>query len=299
MTQRTILALIDRLRDCRSYSSVAREFRLSVPTVIRFFRNVRYSKPVQLPEVLGIDEFKGNSGGEKFHGILTDLGKKQVIDIMKTRYEHDLCDYFKKYDRSGVKYFVSDMYKPYAEIAACYFPNATYVIDKYHWIRQAIWAFEAVRKDVQKQFSKQYRIYFKKSRHLLLKHMDKLKPEQRQQVFIMLDISPTLSTAYFLKEQLYAILSENDPDKQKKLFSNWIEEAEESDIPAFAKCANTYRNWFTPITNSFFCTYTNGFTEGCNNRIKVLKRNAYGVRNFSRFRNRILFMFSGKSGAEA
>ena len=156
MTQRTILALIDRLRDCRSYSSVAREFRLSVPTVIRFFRNVQYSKPTQLPEVIGIDEFKGNSGGEKFHGILTDLGKKQVVDVLKTRYEHDLCDYFKKYDRSGVKYFVSDMYKPYAEIVACYFPNATYVIDKYHWIRQAIWAFEAVRKEVQKQFSKQH-----------------------------------------------------------------------------------------------------------------------------------------------
>ena len=143
---------------------------------------------------------------EKFHGILTDLGKKQVVDIMKTRYEHDLCDYFKKYDRSG---------------------------------------------------------------------------------------------SYFLKEQLYAILSETDPDKQKKLFSDWIEEAEESDIPAFAKCADTCRNRFTPITDSFFCPYTNGFTEGCNNRIKVLKRNAYGVRNFSRFRNRILFMFSGKSGTEA
>lgn len=166
---------------------------------------------------------------------------------MKTRYEHDLCDYFKKYDRSGVKYFVSDMYKPYAEIAACYFPNATYVIDKYHWIRQAIWAFEAVRKDVQKQFSKQYRIYFKKSRHLLLKHMDKLKPEQRQQVFIMLDISPTLSTAYFLKEQLYAILSENDPDKQKKLFSDWIEEAEESEIPAIHTGTGSRRS---PIPSS-------------------------------------------------
>lgn len=110
------------------------------------------------------------------------------------------------------------MYKPYAEIAACYFPNATYVIDKYHWIRQAIWAFEAVRKEVQKQFSKQHRIYFKKSRHLLLKHMDKLKPEQLQQVLVMLDISPTLSTAYFLKEQLYAILSGTDPDQQRKRF---------------------------------------------------------------------------------
>ncbi|MDY3864170.1 MAG: transposase, partial [Eubacteriales bacterium] len=47
------------------------------------------------------------------------------------------------------------------------------------------------------------------------------------------------------------------------------------------------------------CPYTNGFTEGCNNRIKVLKRNAYGVQNFKRFRNRILFMFSGKSGVNA
>ena len=188
------------------------------------------------------------------------------------------------------------MYQPYAEIAACYFPNATYVIDKYHWVRQAIWAFEAVRKEIQKQFSKQYRIYFKKSRHLLLKHMDKLKPDQVQQVLIMPDISPTLSTAYFLKEQLYAILSGPDPDQQKKRFSEWIEEAEESEIPAFVKCANTYRNWFTPITNSFFCPYTNGFTEGCNNRIKVLKRNAYGVQNFKRFRNRILFMFSNQTG---
>lgn len=187
-------------------------------------------------------------------------------------------------------------YQPYAEIAACYFPSATYVIDKYHWVRQAIWAFEAVRKEIQKQFSKQHRIYFKKSRHLLLKHMDKLKPDQVQQVLIMLDISPTLSTAYFLKEQLYAILSEPDPNQQKKRLSEWIEEAEESEIPAFVKCAITYRNWFTPITNSFFCPYTNGFTEGCNNRIKVLKRNAYGVQNFKRFRNRILFMFSNQTG---
>lgn len=299
MTQRAILVLLDRLRDGRSYSSVPREFHLSVPTVIRFFRNIQYSKPVQLPEVIGIDEFKGNSGGEKYHGILTDLGKKQVVDILKTRYEHDLCDYFKKYDRSGVRYFVSNMYKTYAEIAACYFPNATYVIDKYHWIRQAIWAFEAVRKEVQKQFPRQHRIYFKKSRHLLLKHMDKLKPDQLQQVFIMLDISPTLSTAYFWKEQLYTILNEKDPDKQKKLFSDWIGEAEESEIPAFVKYANTHLSQFTPITNSFFCLYTNGFTEGCNNRIKVLKRNAYGMQNFKRFRNRILFMFSGKSSAEA
>ena len=299
MTQRAIMGLLDKLSDSRSYTSVAREFGISTSTVIRFFKNVQYSKPMELPEVIGIDEFKGNSGGEKFHGILTDLGERRVVDILKTRYEHDLCDYFKKYDRSNVKYFVSDMYKPYAEIAGAYFPNATYVIDKYHWVRQAIWAFEAVRKEVQKQFSKQHRIYFKKSRLLLLKHQNELNKKDLQQVLIMLDISSTLSTAYFLKELLYSILDETDPNKQKKLFSDWIEEAMESEIPAFIKCAKTYYNWFTPITNSFFCPYTNGFTEGCNNKIKVLKRNAYGLQNFKRFRNRILFMFSRQDRAGA
>jgi transposase len=299
MTKRAIMELLDKLRDSRSYTAVAYEFNISTSTVIRFFKNIQYSKPAKLPEVIGIDEFKGNSGGEKFHGILTDLGERKVIDILKTRHEHDLCDYFKKYDRTGVKYFVSDMYKPYAEIAKYYFPNATYVIDRYHWVRQAVWAFEAVRKEVQKQFSKKHRIYFKKSRYLLLKHQSKLKDDELQQVLIMLDISPTLSTAYFLKELLYSILDETDPNKQKKLFSDWIEEASESEIPSFVKCARTYYNWFLPITNSFFCPYTNGFTEGCNNKIKVLKRNAYGLQNFIRFRNRILFMFSHQGCAGA
>lgn len=299
ITKRAIMVLLEKLSENRSYTAVAKEFNVSVSTVIRFFKNIQYSKPTNLPEVIGIDEFKGNSGGEKFHGILTDLGERKVIDILKTRYEHDLCDYFKKYDRSNVKYFVSDMYKPYAEIAKYYFPNATYVIDRYHWIRQAIWAFEAVRKEVQKQFSKKHRIYFKRSRNLLLKHQDKLKDDELQQVMIMLNISPTLSTAYFLKELLYSILDEPDPNKQKQLFSEWIEEASESEIPSFVKCATTYTNWFTPITNSFFCPYTNGFTEGCNNKIKVLKRNAYGLQDFKRFRNRILFMFSHQGHAEA
>ena len=125
------------------------------------------------------------------------------------------------------------------------------------------------------------------------------KRSAKQQVLIIPAISSSISAAYFPKEQLYAILSEPDPDQQRKRFSDWIEEAAESEIPVFVKCANTYRNWLTPITNSFFCPYTNGFTEGCNNRIKVQKRNAYGVQNFKQFRNRILFMFSGKSGVNA
>ena len=292
MTQRAVTSMITKLGKVHSYTDVAKEYGVSTSTVIRYFKYVNYHKPIKLPEVLGIDEFKGNSGREKFHVILTDINEKKVIDILKTRKENDLCRYFKDFDRENVKYFVSDMYKPYAEIASTYFPNATYVIDKYHWIRQAIWALEAVRKDVQKRFSKEYRIYFKHSKGLLLKHYDKLDDEKRQQIYAMLGIDPNLSCAYYLKERLYKILDEPDPNIQKQLLADWIQEAEESEIYSFKKCAQTYRNWFVPISNSFFCTYTNGFTEGCNNKIKVLKRNAFGFRDFKTFRNRILYMFS-------
>ena len=56
-------------------------------------------------------------------------------------------------------------------------------------------------------------------------------------------------------------------------------------------CAKTMQNWYRGILNTFDCPYTNGFTEGINNKIKVLKRNAYGYRNFERFRKRILHVF--------
>ena len=147
MTQRAMVGMLERLANVRSYSEVGKEYDVSANTVLRYFKMVQYPKPSALPEVIGIDEFKGNSSGEKFHVILTDIKEKRVVDILKTRKEVDLFQYFKEYDRKNVKYFVSDMYQAYAEIAATYFPNATYVIDRYHWIRQMIWAFEAVRKD--------------------------------------------------------------------------------------------------------------------------------------------------------
>ena len=65
-----------------------------------------------------------------------------------------------------------------------------------------------------------------------------------------------------------------------------------SNVPEFDECSKTIKNWENYILNSFTCPYTNGFTEGCNNKIKVLKRNSYGVRNFERFRSRILHMMA-------
>ncbi len=292
-TQRESLKIIEDLASLRSYKEVADMHDVSAPTVMRLFDKITYPKPNSLPEAIGIDEFKGNSGGEKYHCIITDLKNKKVIDILKTRKATDLIDYFKKYDRSGVKCFVSDMYKPYSELAQTYFPKATYVIDKYHWVRQMTWAFEAVRKETQKKFSKEHRIYFKHSKRLLLMREDKLNEKERLQVQNMCSLSADLSTAYYHKEALYRILdSDDNPIVKKAKFKEWIESAEDCEVVSFVKCAATYRRWFSPIVNSLASLYSNGFTEGCNNKIKVLKRNAFGLKKFKRFRSRILFTFA-------
>ena len=91
------------------------------------------------------------------------------------------------------------------------------------------------------------------------------------------------------------ILDCKDRKSAKKSMSDWINSAYDCGIPQLVKCAKTMQNWLTGILNSFSASITNGFIEGCNNKIKVLKRNAYGYRDFNRFRNRILHMFSLKS----
>ena len=294
MTNRLSAYIIDKLRSEVSFSNVAREVNLSVSTVIRVFDLVSYS-PQKLPDALAIDEFKGNTNSEKYQCILTDPVNKVVLDILPKRYESYLTKYFNSFsreERSRVKYFVSDMWKPYSNISSVWFKNATQIVDKYHWIRQVIWAFEAVRKQEQKKFSKSHRIYFKKSRMLLLKRFHFLSDEQKQQVNIMLYASATLSSAYFFKEDFLKILDCKDRVSAKNAMSDWINSALVCGIPQFEKAAKSMLNWLSGILNSFSSPITNGFTEGCNNKIKVLKRNAYGYRNFYRFRNRILHIFS-------
>jgi transposase len=293
-TTRLTAKIIDLLRDERSFTSVAREVNLSVSTVIRRFDLVSYPKP-KLTDTLSIDEFKGNTSGEKYQCILTDPKRKTVLDILPERFSYSLTNYFKEYpqeERLQVKTFVSDMWKTYSTTADTWFKNANQIVDKYHWIRQAIWAFEAVRKQEQKALGTELRKYFKRSKLLLTKRYDTLTEEQKQQVNVMLYYSVNISRAHFYKEEFLKIIDLREPKQQVDALNKWIEFTIDCGIPQFEKCAKTMVSWYKGITNSFYSDITNGFTEGCNNKIKVLKRNAYGYKNFKRFRNRILHIFS-------
>ena len=180
-------------------------------------------------------------------------------------------------------------------MATTYLPEAMQIIDKYHFIRQIIWAFERVRKSEQKKYGKENRLLFKNSKRILTKRASKLNDDQKQRVNAILYISDALREAYILKELFYEVCDCTDRASAKAMMEDWIYSAQKSNLKDYHNCANTLLNWQKGILNSFEVPYTNGFTEGCNNKIKVLKRNAYGYRNFERFRKRILHMFRYKS----
>jgi len=294
MTNRLVSYIIEELRNSVPFTLVAKKSNLSTTTVSRIFDYVNYSKPLKLPEALSIDEFKGNSGGHKYQCILVDPVKRKILDILPTRYQCDLINYFKQYsrqERCKVKFFICDMWRTYAELAKVFFPNAAIIVDKYHFIRQVSWALENVRKNVQKTMPANLRKYYKRSKRLLTKPSYKLNTEEKAEVQLMILYNENLRRAYILKERFYELCHENKYEKQRKAFSRWIEMAENSGIVEFKKCTKTFHNWSKEILNAFKYGYTNGPTEGFNNKIKVIKRVSYGILNFNRLRNKILHQY--------
>jgi transposase len=180
------------------------------------------------------------------------------------------------------------MWRPYVDIAKVYFPNASIIIDKYHFIRQTTWAIESVRKRLQKTMPANLRRYYKHSHKLILSRYSKLKGENKEACDLMLLYNDDLRLAHKLKEWFFNICHEKNFYIQRCEFWNWVKSAESSGIKEFEKCANTYRYWSKGILNAFKYGYTNGVTEGYNNKIKVLKRISFGIRDFDRFRKRIL-----------
>ena len=96
--------------------------------------------------------------------------------------------------------------------------------------------------------------------------------------------------AYNLKLRFGWLKRTYGKDKIDNYISHWLERVRASKLDEFSHLLKTFNTWRTPVVNAFLLPFSNGFTEGCNNKIKVLKRISYGLRNFERFRVRILIL---------
>jgi transposase len=287
-TNRVNLQIFRQLKECRSIKSIAKDNNMSPPTAAKIVNEIDY-KTGKLPEVLAIDEFRGNAEGEKFQCILADPKNRRVVDVLPTRKHEMIRHHLLGFgNRRDVRFVVMDMTGGYRRLMHELFPQAKIIVDKYHYVRQITYAIERIRIEEQKRLSDRWRKYFKRSKYLLLKDSDKLTIEDRIQLENLFRISPALEKAYALKQQFeYVKMSTNRKEAAKRL-SKWIMDVQKSGLREMIKVSLTYQNWSIEILNSFEYPYTNGYIEGCNNRIKVLKRVSFGMPRFARFRRRIL-----------
>ena len=288
-------SVFDGLKDMRNFSQIGKYNNMSAGNVIRLmskfmpiFHNVTY-----LPEAIGIDEFRGNAGGNKFQVVITDLKKHKVIDVISARSAEALRHFFNNITNTKhVKLVSMDLSMFFKNIIQDTFPNAKIVADTFHFTRLMHWALDNVRKNVQKELPKDMRIYFKHSKSVLHKRINELDVDKYQQLCRMLDYDENLRWAYSIVQKLFEVIDEKNSDKKVLLFKEFMTYSSNCNLPEFNKHLQTYFKWHKYIINSFYTNYSNGITEGLNTKIKTLKRISFGFRNFNNFRLRILMACS-------
>ena len=288
-TARLAVYGLELSKERRSGKSIGSELGVSASSVNRWLKHLSKFKPSKLPRVLSIDEFRGNSGGERFQCILTAPEERKIVDILPDRSVCTIQEYLKTFpNREEVEYFVMDMNRAYRDIARTFFPKAAIVIDRFHFVRYGVWAFENVRKRVQKSLNSQQRKLFKRSRTLLLARASRRSTEDRQAVEVMLSHSEDLTRAWLLKEEFFKFVDAKSSSAAKTALDSFRYFAKRIRLTEFKECLRMLNNWEEYILNSFDCPYSNGFTEGINNSTKALKRATFGMPNFHNFRARIL-----------
>ena len=309
----------DLLRSCYSIKDIAEINNVSSDKVRNVLLDAMNDYPEYvktLPDIISFDEFKADTNEGKYAFIMNDPIRKRTLDILPSRKKDYLMSYFTKVEnRKNVKYVISDMYEPYLIVTKVMFKNAEYVVDRFHYVTYIMDALDGIRIRLQKEHgynSREYRILKNKKNVSLLRirygderikwYVYTKRYEKGKYVYKlpktileeMLSISDELNRGYELKELFLDIVANSDYKNAERDLRVWIDLCKESKIVEFIEASKTIENWLPYIVNSFIDKrFTNGFTEGLNNKIKVIKRNAYGYKNFEFFRLRLLYILNG------
>ena len=206
------------------------------------------------------------------------------------------------------------MYEPYLIVTTIMFSKAKYVVDRFHYIKYIMDALDNVRIRLQNDYgykTKEYRLLKnKKNVSLLRKYSNEISWWVEQERYRngrivrvlpgeiiqeLLAVDDDLRRAYQLKELFLDIVHHAELDDVKRQLLEWIELCRASKIEEFIEASDTINNWLEYIVNSFIDKrFSNGFTEGLNNKIKVIKRVGFGYKTFSFFRLRLLYILNSK-----
>src|SRR3989475_2365763 len=278
------------LRGCPC-NELARRYGLCERTVFRWtFERGRGGRPRKLGRAIGIDEYARRKG-HRYNTLIVDLEKGQPIATFQGRRADEAIAWFKSRPQDEldrVEVVVLDMSKPFFSAVKAVFGAKVHVIDRFHVVQQAVSALDEVLRSVQKQLDHEEAKELKKLRKRWLKSADQLHVDELIARYEWRRRFPALSETIDWGEDLRKWFDRKYDKPPREAFCKLIERASQNAQESLQRIAGTLTRWFNPIVRYIRQRYTNGMTEGFNNKIKLIQRMAYGLRNEHNRQKRIL-----------
>ena len=284
---------------CRSATikDIADELGLEWHTVKelekQYMREQRRRAGTPGPKVIGIDEISIRKG-HTYRIVVSDLERRRPIWFGgQDRSEASMDEFFKwlgAKKSAGIRLAVMDMWKPFRNSTQRNAPQASILFDKFHVVRHLGDALDRVRKAEYARLSGKDRRFIKGQKYTLLARRENLTLEGKKSLKLLRAANKRLNTAYLLKESFGQLWSYNREGWARRFFENWRASLKWQRLKPFEKFAAMIERHWEEI--AAYCQPQNkvalGFVEGLNNKIRVIQRRAYGLRDEEYLRLKIL-----------
>ena len=286
-------------RRCRdsSIQAVAAELRLDWRTVkaleMQYMREQLRRVGTPGPQVIGTDEISVRKG-QDYRIVVSDLVRHRAIWFGgKDRSEASMDLFFawlgpKKSKR--IRLAVMDMWKPFRNSTRSNARQAAILFDKFHIMRHLGKALDAVRKSEYARLSSKKREFIKGQKYTLLSHRENLTLNGKSALKKLLKANKRLNTAYLLKESFGQLWDYQKEGWMRRFFENWRAALKWQRLKPYEEFAQMIETHWDGI--AAFCKPENkvslGFVEGLNNKIRVIQRRAYGLRDEEYLRLKVL-----------
>lgn len=280
---------------------VARHLGLSWHTVKRIDK-ARLQR--ELPSVdyrslrrLVMDEFALHKG-HRYASVIADAETRQVLWIGEGRSREAVRPFFQELGAScaQIEAVAMDQNSAFDLEVKAHCPNAEVVYDLFHIVakygREVI---DRVRVDQANALreDKPARQVVKRSRWLLLRNRDNLSDDQATRLDALMSLNVPLAQVYILKDQLKELWRCSSPWSAYRLWRAWWRMAQQSGLKPLIAFARKLKPYLRGILASARCPLNTSVLEGINNKIKVIKRMAYGYRDTEYFFLKIKYAFPG------
>ncbi|WP_408734599.1 ISL3 family transposase [Streptococcus pneumoniae] len=309
INQKIAQKLIEKI----SMTDIAHQLAISTSTVIRKLNDSHFEHDFsRLPEIMSwdVETVRGvtvSIGRLEMSFIAQNFNNLNIITVLEGRTQAVIRDHFLKYDRAvrcRVKIITMDMFSPYYDLARQLFPCAKIVLDRFHIVQHLSRAMSRVRVQIMNQFHQKSHEYKAIKRYWKLIQQDSRKlsdkrfyrPTFRMHLTNKEILDKLLSYSQDLKHhyQLYQLLLFHFQNKEPEKFFGLIEDNLKQSHPIFQTVFKTFLKDKEKIVNALQLHYSNAKLEATNNLIKLIKRNAFGFRNFENFKKRIFIALNIK-----